>query len=176
MDWPYSISFPNDCPHVTPLDQCSIGTITGTLGVAASGTWLNANLAIYVPFRLSRSMVVTNMFAFNGATALGSTDLGIYSCDGVRLVHTGSTGQITINSITTVNVTSTIIGPGLFYMAMSQSLSTSTYFRSALTAQFSKVVGVATQQTAHPLPTVAVFGTVSGAYIPMFGLTCRSFV
>jgi len=177
MDWPYLYTLPNDCPHITPLDQTSIGSVVGTIGAAASGTWLNANLAYFVPFRLSRTMVAVNMFAFNGATAGGTTSMGIYTKDGVRLVNTVSTTQVTINSVTTVAITATTLGPGLFYMAMSQSLSTSTYFRStSLTAPLMQVVGCATMQTAHPLPTVAVFATVSTAWIPMFGLTCRAFV
>lgn len=177
MDWPYNYVLPTDDPTINPNDQCSIGSVVGTIGAAGSATWLNANLAIYVPFRLNHSIVAINMFAFNGATAATSTDLGVYDEYGVRLFHTGSTTQVTINSVTTIAITSTILGPGLFYMAMSQSGSSSTYFRSAsLTAQFSKVVGIATQQTAHPLPTVAVFATASAAYIPMFGLTVRSFI
>jgi hypothetical protein len=176
MDWPYNYLLPVEDPNISPGDQTSIGSITGTLGTPASATWLNANLAIFVPFRLTSPMLVTGVWAFNGATAGGTTSIGVYSKDGIKLLSCASTTQTTINSITTMAISNVIIGPGLFYMAMSQSLSTSTYFRSALTAQFSKVVGCATMQTAHPLPSTATFGTVSGAYIPVFGITARSFV
>lgn len=179
MDFPYAIAFPNDCPHVTPLDQTSLGSVVGTIGAAASATIPVNGLAYYIPFRLTRTMVAVNAFVMNGATLATTNmiDIGIYSADGIRLVRTGTTAMASTpaNAIQTIPLASTTIGPGLFYIAISATVTTTTWFRSALSAQLCKVVGMATQSTCSPLPTVATFATASAAVVPMFGITCRSF-
>jgi hypothetical protein len=180
-DWPYSPSFPDGYGHITPLGFESIGAATGNLAIPASATWLNSTCAVFVPFRISRSIQLSQGFVFNGATATGAWCVGVYDSNGTLICSTGSTTQTTISVVSsaviyTATVSSPTIGPGLFYLGMSANSSTATYWSAALNVQFCKVIGLATMQAAFPLPATATFATISSGIIPYCGVTVRSIV
>ena len=174
-DWPNELLFPDDTPHISPTDQCSIGAVTGNLVEPISQTWLNANFAVYVPFRLNKSVSIITAFVINGAVASSGVCVGIYDADGVRLLTTGSTNASTVSTLQTITTAATMIGPGLFYMGLSCLTSTQTIFSTASpNVQALRALGLATQQTAFPLPSTATFATISSSVVPAFGFTCRS--
>lgn len=152
-----------------------IAALNQALTAAASAAWPSANLAIYVPFVLRRQITVTQLFWYNGATASGNVDIGIYSADGARIVSSGSTGQGTINVLQAVDITDTPIGPGLFRMALAVDNGTATMFSVAtsLIALLSSC-GVTQQATAFALPASSAIATATFDYLPVFGLTMGS--
>lgn len=162
---------------ITPWSAESIGAkITGMGGAALSGTagavYPAADLAIYVPFSLSRSVTVAQLFWVNGGTASGNVDAGIYSADGTRLTSTGSTAQAGTNAPQSVNITDIQIGAGLFFIAIAMNNGTGTLFRATF-AQLGLAIttGMYQQATAFPLPANATFANPTFDYIPAFGFT-----
>lgn len=172
-DWPLSPIFPGWSPAIGTRSTAFAPGTTG--GAAASATWPTANLAIFIPFTLSAPYTVTQMFLWNGATATGNFDLGIYDHVGTKLVSAGSTAQSGTSVIQVVNVTDTQLGPGLFYMALAMDGTSGTVARTApARTAFCKILGMAQMASAFPLPTTATYATVANSFIPFFGFTDRS--
>jgi hypothetical protein len=57
------------------------------------------------------------MLVLNGATASGNMDVGIYDYAGTRLVSSGSTAQSGTSAFQDFDITDTLLGPGIFYLA-----------------------------------------------------------
>lgn len=173
-DWTDVVPAPFGCSYWSSYCGIhSIGAVTGTLGTPASATYPSANRAIYIPFRLMNAVRITKLWAYNGATANGNFDLGIYNADGVNLVSTGSTVQSGINAIQIVALGTPIrLGVGLFYMAIAASATTLTFFRVNQGTLLLATLGMALQNTAFPLPAAATFATydAGGVYpVPVIG-------
>lgn len=173
-DWTRDLVLPNGLVTITPFCLASIGAVTGALGTPASATWPLASRAIFIPFRISRSILVLNMFTFNGAVVNGNLDIGLLDAVGTRLVSSGSTAQAGINQIQTLNIADTLVGPGQFYIALAMDNIVGTFFRSNFSAPKVAVVGMLQQVAAFPLPAAAVFALGALSYIPVCGLTARS--
>jgi len=182
-DWTSQLVLPSGIKTLSPRSAASIGGNSGgSLGTHASGTWPAANRAIFIPFRLTQTVTVTLMWVFNGATVNGNFDIGIYDKDGTRLVSNGVTAQVGVNQIQTVDITDTVIGPGLFYMALAFDNTVATVFRSNLAFRIAKVLGVAQMDNGYVggtgLVATASFAPVDHYSAFVYGLTVspRSFV
>jgi hypothetical protein len=176
-DWTNQSVLPDPLITITPASLCSIAPHVGSLGTLSSVAWYTANLAVFIPFRLARTILVTQMFSVNGTTASGDTDIGIYTADGTLLVSSGATAQSGTSCIQAFNITDTLVGPGLFYMAMSHSDATGTVMKgSGLGAVLSRVVGIGMQANAHPLPATFTLAAYTKTSHPYFGLTVRSVI
>lgn len=144
---------------------------------AGTGAWPANDRAFFVPFTISEPITIQRMFIWN-VTASGNIDLGIYSLDGTRLGSTGSTALVGNN--TTQGVALSLSLPaGTYYMAASCSTTgyTAAIQSSALILFVQGRGGGAVQMdTAFPLPATATFAALSSLYIPMFGLSQRSFI
>ena len=159
---------------ITPYHLLSCGLFMAEVA-PSSGTFVAANRAVYIPFRIPAPMVVTQLFSMNGAAVSGNIDVGIYDKDGTRLVSSGSTAQAGTSTIQAFNITDTLIGPGQFYLAVAMDNATGTLLRIFLfPANGTKVMGVAQQASAFALPATATFATESSGYFPMIGLTGRA--
>ncbi len=144
----------------------------GNVTNVTSNTFPTANLAILIPFQLPESTQVAQLFWHNGAAVSGNVDMGIYTADGRRLVSTGSTAQAGTSTHQAVDITDTILGPGLFYMAIALDNTTGTLFSGALgSAVGAKVLGMAQMASAFPLPTSVTFASIGQDYIPLMALT-----
>lgn len=175
-DWPLAPVFPAGLGHITPLSLESIGSASGGFSTPlASTTWGTANLAKYIPFRISQPYQVANAFCLNGATATGNVDIGIYDADGTRLASTGATALSGTTAIQTIAL-SVLLGPGQFWLAMSCSASTTTFLASSYNANCMKAMGCYQQTSAHALPATATFATIVAATLYMFGITNQSVV
>ena len=152
------------------LAGCNNVTFTTGIGTAAYPT---ANTAIYIPFRTSVPLIATAMYVQNGGTLSGNLDLGIYTANGTRLVSSGSTAQSGTNTLQVVDITDTLIGSGLFYMAIAVDNTTATVGKIAITAPLGRVVGLAQQATAFALPATATFAVFTQALCPNIGITTR---
>jgi hypothetical protein len=143
-------------------------------GAPGSATWPAANRAIYVPLRVATPTVFSQAWLKNGSAVSGNVDIGIYSADGTRLVSTGSTAQSGTNAYQTIDMTDTLVGRGLYYIALSIDNTTATTFRRNLDAASMRGVGVAQEASASPLPASATFAAVVSAYMPEFGVLGRT--
>lgn len=181
-DWPNMGFDPLVTIHPYSLESIGSAIISnggGGLSSAASATYPVANQAVYVPFLVGRPILVLQMFTYNGITASGNLDVGVYDSQQNKLFSIGSTAQTGTSSIQTFNTTDTVLPPGLYYMALAMNGTTGTFIRgrvNAGTAASAAAVGVATQTTAFALPATAAMVTCASDYIPIFGLTIRSVV
>jgi hypothetical protein len=135
-------------------------TESGTQNVAATfalaGAWPTSDLAIYVPVRVKRRVVVVKLHVGTGS-ASGNLDVGVYNESGTRLVSSGTTAQA--SSGQTVDVTDTTIGPGLYYLALVADNTTGTFNRMAPAAPICVGQGLLSQQlgAGGTLPTTATW-------------------
>lgn len=154
---------------ISPMSLESISVMISS-SVAASATWISANRAVYIAFRLYVPAVVTKIVCINGATASGNMDVGIYTIDGTRIVSKGSTAQSGTNALQTLDITDTQLFPGSYLMAMVMDNATGTVFRKGTNSILMKTMGCYQQATAFPLPATATFATLTGSFIPILGL------
>lgn len=146
-----------------------------SLNTYAQTAWPSANLAIYVPFFLSKPITFSTMFWMNGSTVAGNVDVGVYAEDGTRIVSKGSTAAAGTTTLQVVTVTTTTIGPGLFYLALACSSTSELVYKTIIGQVLrTKFTGMAQQATALPLPATATFATVGQDYVPLVGLSTRS--
>lgn len=179
MDLPYSLALPDGVQHLSPWDTTSIGACLGTMGTpTANQAWSAANLAIFVPIRVSRPVKLAKAWWYNGSTVTHNIDIGIYSVDGVRLWALGSTAQGSASVIVSTNATYQF-GPGLFYLAMNCDSASATFWAAtSLNPSMQRALGLAQLAVgAAALPTTwSGYAARNYAFLPVFGVTVRSFV
>lgn len=146
---------------------------------AASLAWPAANRAIYVPFLIETAVTATLIGWKNGATVnngANDMDVGIYSESGTRLVSQGGTiTQTPINTAQTADITDTTLPPGVYYLAMCVSNTTSTFFRSQPSALALQMCGVQQQAVgAVALPAPATFANPASAYVPLMSVAVKT--
>lgn len=144
---------------------------------ATTGAWTANNDAYFIPFEIWETIVVQYMFIWN-VTPSGNIDLGIYSEDGTRLASTGSTALSGSNTTQGIALSATL-APGKYYMAA--ACSTTGYTPAIVTTGVIELTraragGCLTMASAFPLPATATFAAIASAYVPMIGLSRRSFV
>ena len=162
---------------ISPFSKECLAMMPSTLAAPSSAVYPNANRAIAFPFRIGAPLLVQVMWTFNGGAVAGNVDVGIYDY-GFRLLVSsgGAVAQAGINQIQTYNVTDTLLGPGVYYLAISESSAASTFFRYAQSWYFLGLMGVTHMAAANPLPAIFVPSLAGYSYQPMFGLCARSFV
>jgi hypothetical protein len=148
-------------------------------GAPSSGTWPAANRAIFVPLAVPIPILVAQLWAYNGADGTtGNVDIGIYGTDGsasaVKLVSTGSTARSGANVLQVIDVTDTLIGPGLYYLALACDSATAAFFKGAIGTQACRASGMFQMANAFALPAAATLAAVANSYLPVFGLTTRA--
>lgn len=172
MDFP---SWRYHKPTLSTLSLEMVATQLMALGVAApaSAVWPTANLAIYIPFVLAAPYPVKQVWWLNGATVTGNTDVGVYTPGGARLLSSGSTVGSGVSALQSVTLgTPVLLMPGAYYLGMSCSLGTNTIQRFSLgIADDGKMMGLAEQTTALPLPDPATFATYTRTYVPICGIS-----
>lgn len=142
-----------------------------------SAVYPSANLAIYVPFSVMTPVLARQLFWYNGATASGNVDVGIYDAKKRKIVSSGSTAQAGVNAMQVVDITDTWIGAGLFFIAIAMDNVTGTLFAAASgNVLWQNVFGNYQQASAFALPSTATFATPSFDYLPMFGFTTRGVI
>jgi hypothetical protein len=141
----------------------------------ASVVWPAANEAIYVPFYISETATFQRGHVYNGATAAGNWDIGIYNEAAARLASTGAVAMSGINAVQTIAFTASVtLFPGRYYMALANTLGTATVFASAAALTFIHS-GPYLQLTAHPLPATATFATWVSTIGPCFAVSTLGF-
>jgi hypothetical protein len=175
--------FPNINFLLDPLATLAVGhalSLGGNgldNGVASTLNPIGTNVAMFVPFRIGKTIIAKNMFCLNGSAVAGSIDIGIYTADGTKLVSTGSTAQSGTSAIQTISITNTEFGPGLFYLALAANNAGNRFqCANTINAYPLQVMGVAMVTASFPLPATVTFATATVSKLPIFGLTTRSFV
>ena len=142
--------------------------------VPGSAAWPGSNRCLYMPVYTDRDMWVRMLWAFNGATASGNQALAIFDAAGNRLVTTGSVAQAGTSTIQSHDVTDLFLPAGAYYVALSHSNTTGTYFRSNASASNLRTMGMLQEATAHPPPSSMTGATVASGYWPLCGWTART--
>jgi hypothetical protein len=163
---------------IGPHSPLAMGVEYAALATAApaSVAQATANLARAYPFVLTEPTLIRKLWWYNGSTASGNIDCGVYTEGGGRLFSTGATAQGTISVIQEVDITDFLLGRGRYYLAISCSSATATLFSNVLSVQLSKMLGWKQMATAHPLPTTFTDAAFSAAIQPIFGLSGRTLV
>jgi hypothetical protein len=149
------------------LRQCS------NFATPTSQAWPAANRAILIPFRLPMPVTVFRMITGCGAVGGGNFDTGIYDMFGNLRVSSGSTAQVAATKVA-VNVTDTLLGEGVYYMALSVD-GTANMSANATNLQLLKLLGVRQASSAFTLTSTITFETAASAYVPMLGIEVKGF-
>ncbi len=146
----------------------------------ASGTWPAAQRAIYYPLRIVAPGTIYQFFWLNGATASTDTvQLGLYAADGTdagpstRLINGTATTASGINVCQYDNITDYPIGPGVYWLAVLVSGTTTTLFRGNF-ANLGRGTGIYQQASLAALPNPAVPAAAGNGAYPVAGLVMRS--
>lgn len=180
-DWP-QLGPPSPI-MLSTFNLASIGMDVGAAAMAApaSAALGTANLARGFPFLLPEPATVAKVWWYNGATANGNVDVGIYSEDGRLLMSVGSTAQGTASVLQEAVPTGTLtLGRGKFYMALATSSTTATFFTVggsvASNLQLLKGAGCFQAASAFALPSTIAFAALAAALVPICGFSARSLV
>lgn len=145
----------------------------GAVGNAGTGAWPAANRAIYIPLAIPFYYPVNRAWIAVQASA-GNIDIGVYSEQGARIWHSGSTvvaGTTTLQFITPSPTF--ILPPGSYYLAAVCSTTTTATFgrwNTGIGASH-QMAGTLQQASALPLPDPMTPVTLTTTFMPMFGLS-----
>lgn len=141
-------------------------------GGFVTGAWPTANRAIFVPFEVESPRTATQMVTYNGTTASGNLDAGIYDINGNRLRSTGSTAQAGTAALQVINITDLLLTPGLYFMSLVLDNTTGGFVRNASALlMHMEASGLRHMASAFPLPDPATYAVPNSVYFPAFGVT-----
>lgn len=157
----------------------SIGRTIARLLTGGSGSvaWGTANQARYVPFWIPEPITVVKLLAYNGATAAGNTDIGLYDAAGNEIVGIAAAAQTGTAVWQEFDVADTPIAPGLYFVGLLNTTTTGTYSAWA-NKEVGRACGVYSQAVGAgtlPSPT-ATFAALDAAVIPVVGIATRTLI
>ena len=121
-----------------------------------------------MPLSVPSTCVVRRLWWTNGSTvnASNNLDIGIYASTqnrepGVLVVSAGSTAQGTASQVQFVDVTDTTLAPGLYWIALTASVTAASTMRTSLSVTPQGLI-VFSESSALPLPSTAT--PVESAY------------
>lgn len=144
MDWPLDLS-PTYAPFISNAEH--FWRRVRIQPAYASQAWPLADQAIYTPVFIPDRRDVTHLYAFNGATASGNCDIGLFEAyrldidgglngapgngilPGALLTSAGSTAQAGTSAWQEFNVTDVEVGPGWYFLAYVLDNTTGTVMR-----------------------------------------------
>lgn len=159
-------------PSVTPFNETIVTTVDpmhsqwmGLFNMSGAGgnlaTWPTANLAIFVPIHIWRTLTLRS-FVFQRGVASGNCDAGIYRTNFTRIISTGSVAAAGVTQV--VDVEDTVLERGQYFLALSYDNTTATTRRITLTNTWSgRMIGMLEQSTAFPLPSTASPAPITAA-------------
>lgn len=164
-DFPTKLKVINSIVISPQAPEC-IGVACAMDTSPTSAAWPSANRAIFVPFNVYHTLTIVQMLVFNGATASGNIDVGLYDLGGARLVSIGSTAQAGTSAYQAFDITDTTLNPGQYYMGVALDNATGTLNRWSANAAEWRGLGLQQMASAFPLPATATFALVASAYLP----------
>lgn len=164
-DWPAVVFGP---PVVSTADARS-GQLGGFLMARFTSTaaaWPSANRALFMPVEVQSTCTAYQM-CFEVGTQSGNLDVGIYDEQAKRLVSSGSTA-VAAAGVQVVDITNTVLTPGVYFLAMSVDNTTATFRKAAIAPPQVQALGVQQQGLASvTLPDPATFANPLGTYVPL---------
>lgn len=173
-DYPLTITgHPSNQIHVYALDSLGYAALISGF-TSASAVWPAANRALYIPFIVTEEVTAYQMI-FEVAVQSGNLDVGIYNEQATRLVSSGST-PVGGAGIQVVNITDTVLKPGVYFMAMCVDNITASFVRSSISSVvWLNALGVQQQAVgAVTLPDPATFANPASGYVPILAVTTNS--
>lgn len=171
-DWPGAGFFP--ATILTCFDQ-KHPSVSLSGNPTAGGTWPAANRAIFVPIVVDEIVTVSKI-AVLPTVQSGNLDVGIYREDGTRLVSAGSTAVGTAGAVQVIDITDTVLDPGVYFLALCVDNTTAAFQRQATGAgNYLQICGVQQQAVgAVTLPNPATFANPASAYCPVISALVMS--
>jgi hypothetical protein len=169
----YSAPLPPVHGHSAEVSSTYYGVLPGfdRASMTTVGAWPSANLAIYIPIGLPRRVIVRTLYFASGTTGTGNVAMGLYLPSGVAVVGPATAAKGTSAIVQVIDVTDAAVGPGLYYLGLSCSNATDTFYRSASSAPLPAAGGILVETSAYPLPSTATFALDQGlSYVPYVGL------
>jgi hypothetical protein len=168
---------PSHGPIISTLALESIGDVFSTFRSApASSTQATANLVRFVPFYITQPIVVVKLLHYNGSTAAGNTDIGIFDANGNRLVAGSNPAQSGTSAWQEHNITDTALNPGRYYVGLKNDGTTGTYMMVGSTSTiYGQLAGVVQAAgAAGGLASSYTFAALSAAKVPMVAMALRT--
>lgn len=140
----------------------------------SSATFETANRAVYYPLLIPTVCTARRVWWANGSTVSASynVDCGIYADagrkPGAKLVSSGSTAQGTASQVQFVDVTDTVLAPGLYWVALACSSASATFFTRSGSTGYDAIIRFQ-EATAIPLPSTATPVEASASSVYVFG-------
>lgn len=167
---------------ITPYSLEAIGpslAYHGMISSSASATWPSANYGIFYPFKLQQPATLYQFYVSNGATASGNLDIGLYLDDGSAVVRRGSTAQAGTSAVQLLDVTDTLLSPGVRYwvgLAMDGTLGTCLRQTGNTNVGQLRACGVRGMASAFSSGLVATvtFAALNQNFLPHFGAVLQS--
>jgi hypothetical protein len=153
--------------HAMVASVASPYALWPSISSPSSAAFESANRAVYAPIRVPGPCVVRRLWWANGATVSASynVDCGIYADSdgkpGAKLVSSGSTAQGTASQVQFVDVTDTTLAPGIYWLALTCSSLSATFFRTIVAANWDASARLE-EASALPLPASATPAESSG--------------
>lgn len=167
-EWAQQQEFNNHYISSLGLDSVGMQATADGRGFTASTAWPTANLAIYVPFIVATPLTVDQVYLLNQVPS-GNVDVGVYEAESwKRLVSSGSVAAAGTNQ--EVDVTNTLLLPGVYFMAQAVDNTTHTSGSVTPVASVAGSWGVLQQASAFPLPSTATPARMAQAYVPFMSL------
>lgn len=143
----------------------------------ASAAPETGGLAVYYPVQIPKVCVARRLWWANGATTTGGAtiEVGIYQSaqflPATKLVS-GSATQGTASQVQFVDITDSVLTPGLIWLAIMASTTTNTtLFRATVGNAAYEAPFRFQQSSANPLPSSATPAESSGQNIYLFGFS-----
>lgn len=163
------------------------GSESQLMATAASTATGTAAAAIFEPIAIQKPLLIARFFWYNGATASGNVNVGVYDRNGnLHGTATALTAQAGVNAIQAAapsggNFT---LAPGQYYMAVGFSSATATFFAfghvqnglwSAVgTLQQTAGITLGALPATATMATDVTLGPTAG--IPIIGMTSKTTV
>ncbi len=168
-DFPQQLIQPAAGAVHTSSAQCLVSDAIQILagGFSAAGATSTANRGFYIPFMVETPVTAYQMSFEVGAQA-GNYDVGLYDEIGNRLTSVGST-VVPAAGLALVNITDTLLTPGVYYMAIVLSTATTLTVNryNSAAALLISTLGARTQDIgATTLPDPATFAVYTGTFLP----------
>lgn len=180
------MDFPSE--WVQPLMISSLGRYSNfgityaTMSVQAaptSGVMQSvAGQTCLIGFTLPGPYTVRAFYVYNGSTVSGNIDAGIYQTNPgqttlSRVVSTGATAQVNINTVQTITCTATRLDRGTYYMALQATSATATFFSLVATFGMAGGMGCHISTNVTNLPATITTATWSAATlrVPWMGIS-----
>jgi len=141
---------------------------------STSGT--GTNVAKFQPVHVPTCCVARRVWWANGATAAGNVSVSIYACTpdgepGTKIVECAATAQGTINEVQFADITSTVLPPGTYWLALATSSSSARIMGTSRGDSSTDAQQSFTQSsiTVGSMPATATPSEVSGVTLLVFG-------